>query len=83
MAVYAPANGAAILRKLPPAAGHDNVLLVNGDSPTLPPRLLLQAIDAPRGSGCANNPVAGTKAALVMALTFLRLAVRLRRECKS
>jgi rSAM/selenodomain-associated transferase 1 len=27
-------------------AGHDGVLLVNGDSPTLPPRLLVQAIEA-------------------------------------
>ena len=74
-AVYAPANGAEILRKLLPdglgfllqaghdlgevllgaaqgllAARHDSVLLVNGDSPTLPPRLLLQAIDALRAS---------------------------------
>src|SRR3974377_1447825 len=65
-AVYAPANGAAILRKLLPAglgflpqaghdlgevllgaaqgllaADHDSVLLVHGDSPTLPPPLLL------------------------------------------
>jgi uncharacterized protein len=68
-AVYAPADGEAILRKLLPAgfgfllqagrdlgevllgasqkllaAGHNTVLLVNGDSPTLPRRLLLQAI---------------------------------------
>ena len=34
-------------------------------------------------SKVSGNPVAGIKAALVMALTFLRLAVRLRRECKS
>jgi uncharacterized protein len=32
-------------------AGHDGVLLVNGDSPTLPPRLLLQAIEALRAPG--------------------------------
>jgi len=32
-------------------AGHDCVLLVNGDSPTLPPRLLVQALDALRESG--------------------------------
>ena len=32
-------------------AGHDCVLLVNGDSPTLPPRLLVQAIEALRESG--------------------------------
>jgi uncharacterized protein len=68
-AVYAPADGEAILRKLLPAnfgfllqagrdlgevllgasekllaAGHNTVLLVNGDSPTLPRRLLLLAI---------------------------------------
>ena len=32
-------------------AGHDCVLLVNGDSPTLPPRLLVQAIKALREPG--------------------------------
>ena len=32
-------------------AGHDCVLLVNGDSPTLPPRLLAQAIEALRAPG--------------------------------
>lgn len=32
-------------------AGHDGVLLVNGDSPTLPPRLLAQAIEALRKPG--------------------------------
>lgn len=32
-------------------AGHGCVLLVNGDSPTLPPRLLVQAIEALRGPG--------------------------------
>ena len=32
-------------------AGHDCVLLVNGDSPTLPPRLLTQAIEALRAPG--------------------------------
>jgi len=32
-------------------AGHDCVLLVNGDSPTLPPRFLAQAIDALREPG--------------------------------
>ncbi|WP_027527531.1 TIGR04282 family arsenosugar biosynthesis glycosyltransferase [Bradyrhizobium sp. Ec3.3] len=32
-------------------AGHDCVLLVNGDSPTLPTRLLLQAIEALREPG--------------------------------
>jgi hypothetical protein len=32
-------------------AGHDCVLLVNGDSPTLPPRLLVQAIEAMREPG--------------------------------
>jgi rSAM/selenodomain-associated transferase 1 len=31
--------------------GHDGVLLVNGDSPTLPPRLLVQAIEALREPG--------------------------------
>ena len=33
------------------AAGHDGVLLVNGDSPTLPSRLLVQAIEALREPG--------------------------------
>src|SRR5262249_19569624 len=33
------------------AAGHDGVLLVNGDSPTLPSRLLVQAIESLRESG--------------------------------
>jgi uncharacterized protein len=32
-------------------AGHDCVLLVNGDSPTLPPRLLTQAVEALREPG--------------------------------
>jgi rSAM/selenodomain-associated transferase 1 len=32
-------------------AGHDCVLLVNGDSPTLPPRLLAQAIEVMREPG--------------------------------
>jgi uncharacterized protein len=32
-------------------AGHDCVVLVNGDSPTLPPRLLVQAIEALRAPG--------------------------------
>ena len=32
-------------------AGHDCVLLVNGDSPTLPPRLLVQAVEALRQPG--------------------------------
>jgi rSAM/selenodomain-associated transferase 1 len=32
-------------------AGHDSVLLVNGDSPTLPTRLLVQAIEALRAPG--------------------------------
>lgn len=32
-------------------AGHDSVLLVNGDSPTLPPRLLQQAIETMREPG--------------------------------
>jgi rSAM/selenodomain-associated transferase 1 len=32
-------------------AGHDGVLLVNGDSPTLPTRFLVQAIDALREPG--------------------------------
>jgi uncharacterized protein len=32
-------------------AGHDCVLLVNGDSPTLPPRLLIQAAEALREPG--------------------------------
>jgi rSAM/selenodomain-associated transferase 1 len=32
-------------------AGHDGVLLVNGDSPTLPPRLLIQAVEALREPG--------------------------------
>jgi rSAM/selenodomain-associated transferase 1 len=32
-------------------AGHDSVLLVNGDSPTLPTRFLVQAIDALREPG--------------------------------
>jgi rSAM/selenodomain-associated transferase 1 len=31
--------------------GHDGVLLVNGDSPTLPPRLLIQAVEALREPG--------------------------------
>jgi len=31
--------------------GHDCVLLVNGDSPTLPPRLMVQAIEALREPG--------------------------------
>lgn len=33
------------------AAGHDCVLLVNGDSPTLPTRLLIQAIEVLRAPG--------------------------------
>lgn len=33
------------------AAGHDCAVLINGDSPTLPPRLLLAAIDAIRRPG--------------------------------
>jgi len=33
------------------AAGHDGVLLVNGDSPTLPPRLLCDAIERLRAPG--------------------------------
>jgi hypothetical protein len=33
------------------SAGHDCALLVNGDSPTLPPRLLTQAIDVLRKPG--------------------------------
>jgi rSAM/selenodomain-associated transferase 1 len=33
------------------AGGHDCVLLVNGDSPTLPPSLLVQAIDVLRQPG--------------------------------
>ena len=33
------------------AAGHDCVALVNGDSPTLPPRLLVQAVNALRRAG--------------------------------
>src|SRR6185437_10106388 len=32
-------------------AGHDCVLLVNGDSPTLPPRLLVRAVEALREPG--------------------------------
>jgi rSAM/selenodomain-associated transferase 1 len=32
-------------------AGHDCMLLVNGDSPTLPPRFLMQAIEALRAPG--------------------------------
>jgi rSAM/selenodomain-associated transferase 1 len=32
-------------------AGHDGVLLVNGDSPTLPPRLLVRAVEALREPG--------------------------------
>jgi uncharacterized protein len=32
-------------------AGHDCVLLINGDSPTLPPRLLVQAIETLREPG--------------------------------
>jgi rSAM/selenodomain-associated transferase 1 len=32
-------------------AGHDSVLLVNGDSPTLPPRLLVEGIEALREPG--------------------------------
>jgi rSAM/selenodomain-associated transferase 1 len=32
-------------------AGHDSVLLVNGDSPTLPTRLLVQAVEALREPG--------------------------------
>ncbi len=32
-------------------AGHDGVLLVNGDSPTLPSRLLIQAVEALREPG--------------------------------
>lgn len=32
-------------------AGHDCVLLVNGDSPTLPTRLLVQAVEALRAAG--------------------------------
>jgi rSAM/selenodomain-associated transferase 1 len=32
-------------------AGHDCVLLVNGDSPTLPPRLLIQAVETLRQPG--------------------------------
>jgi rSAM/selenodomain-associated transferase 1 len=32
-------------------AGHDGVLLVNGDSPTLPPRLLVRALEALREPG--------------------------------
>jgi hypothetical protein len=32
-------------------AGHDSVLLVNGDSPTLPTRLLVQAVGALREAG--------------------------------
>jgi len=32
-------------------AGHDCVLLVNGDSPTLPPRLLVQALETLRQPG--------------------------------
>jgi len=32
-------------------AGHDCVLLVNGDSPTLPSRFLIQAIEALRNAG--------------------------------
>jgi rSAM/selenodomain-associated transferase 1 len=71
VAVYAPAEGEALLRSLlPPTfdlllqtgrdlgevllgatralleSGHRGVLLVNGDSPTLPSRLLVQAIEA-------------------------------------
>jgi uncharacterized protein len=33
------------------AAGHDCVLLINGDSPTLPPSFIIQAIDALRRPG--------------------------------
>ena len=33
------------------AAGHDCVLLINGDSPTLPPRLLVQAVGILREPG--------------------------------
>ncbi len=33
------------------AAGHDGVVLVNGDSPTLPPSLLTQAVEALRRPG--------------------------------
>jgi uncharacterized protein len=33
------------------AAGHDCVLLVNGDSPTLPTRLLVQAVESLRAPG--------------------------------
>ncbi len=33
------------------ACGHDCVLLVNGDSPTLPPSLLIQAIETLRQPG--------------------------------
>jgi rSAM/selenodomain-associated transferase 1 len=32
-------------------AGHDSVLLVNGDSPTLPTRLLVQAVETMRAPG--------------------------------
>jgi uncharacterized protein len=65
--VYAPAGAEDIMRQLLPGefglllqagddlalllAGHDCVLLVNGDSPTLPPRLLMQAIEALREPG--------------------------------
>ena len=38
-------------RALSCVAGHDCVLLVNGDSPTLPPRLLVQAIETLREPG--------------------------------
>lgn len=75
-AVYAPADGEAVLRALLPprfgfflqsgrdlgevllgaargllASGHDTVLLVNGDSPTLPPRLLVEAVERLRAPG--------------------------------
>jgi rSAM/selenodomain-associated transferase 1 len=33
------------------SAGHDSVLLVNGDSPTLPPKLLTQAVETLRELG--------------------------------
>ena len=38
------------------AGGHDSVLLVNGDSPTLPPRLLIQAVEALREPGDWPRP---------------------------
>ena len=47
------------------AAGHDCVLLVNGDSPTLPPAYLAQAIAALRPAGRSHGARAGKRRRLL------------------